>query len=87
MIETTQPHVSSKALLESLAARDQETEIRGIQPAATPNTFENWREPGLAQGKQSTQTLLLLRAPSNPSYRHERSLGCLFAKTIMPVEN
>jgi hypothetical protein len=47
MIETTQPHISSKALLESLAARDQETEIRGIQPAVTPNIFEtggstNW---------------------------------------------
>jgi hypothetical protein len=86
MIETTQPHISSKALLENLAARDQETEIRGIQQAATPNTFElegarigsrETKYPNLASLTGSQRSILPAREKPE----------LFFAKTIMPVEN
>jgi hypothetical protein len=83
MIETTQPHISSKALLESLAARDQETEIRGIQPAVT------LKLAGARIGSRETKypTLASHTGPQRSIFSARKKPGCLFAKTIMSVEN
>ena len=86
MIETTQPHRSSKALLESLAARDQETENPRPSASGRSQCFD-LAGARLAQGKQSTQTLLLLRAPNDSILPAQKKPQLSFGKAILPIQD
>ena len=78
MIEITQPHISSKALLENLAARDQENQNPWHSARSHSQSLENWREPDWLKGNKVPKPCFSSGLPTIHLKRHERSRGCFF---------
>jgi hypothetical protein len=84
-IEITQPHISSKALLESLAARDQETDIHWPSASATPNAFEFGGSPNWLKGNKVPKPCFSYGPPTTHHIGTAEALAVFSPKAIVPV--